>query len=100
MPIVAGSKMCSSQSTARSYRRGGVPRGARGDAKWAAEDLVSGEKLSHFDCGRLGGIRTMHRVLADGLRMKLADGTVRGFGGIGRSHAPGGLVPRLSPSKN
>src|SRR5579872_1073824 len=76
-PRLAGSNACSNKITAR-------PLSAV--VRQSADDLVAREELRDLDRGGVGRVRTMHRILADRLRMQLADGTVGRLGRIGRAH--------------
>src|SRR5262247_3663345 len=52
----------------------------------SADDLVARKKLTDFLDSGVGGIRTVHRILADRLRVHLADRAGRRLRGIGRPH--------------
>src|SRR3954470_14709144 len=79
-PIAVGSKICSSQFKARSSLAGQ-------DAAYSStDDFIACEKLRDLDRGRFRGIRAVHRVLANRFGVQLADGALRGLGGIGRAH--------------
>src|ERR1051325_11087457 len=51
-----------------------------------ADDLVAGKELRDLFCRSVRRVGTMHRILADRLRVHLADGPVRRLVGIGRPH--------------
>src|SRR5437868_15233196 len=81
--------MCSSQSTAFSYRKRRAFRAPIVGAvstTVSADNLIAGEKLCDFDRGRFRGIGTMDRVFADGFRVQLADRALIRLRGIGRAH--------------
>src|SRR5690348_4330731 len=66
-------------------RRGALPPGFRWK-RLLPDDLVAGEELGDLDRGRGRRVRPVHRVLADRLRMHLADGAGRCLGRIRRAH--------------
>src|SRR5579883_162528 len=75
-PKLAGSNACSNKITAR-------PLSAVGQS---ADDLVAREELGDLDRGGVGRVRAVHRILADRLRMQLADGALGRLGRIGGAH--------------
>src|ERR1700694_4146211 len=86
--MLAGLKICSSQSTANSpsARRPSHAAIACRCQYESTGDFVAREKLSDFDRGRLGGVRAMHRVFADRLGVQFADCSLGRLGWIGRAH--------------
>src|SRR5579859_3160730 len=80
-PILAGSKICKTRFTTYPLPAQPLSRPAA-----SADDLVAREELRDLDHGGLRRIRPVHRVLADRLRVQLADGAVGGLGRIGRAH--------------
>ena len=52
----------------------------------SADDFVAREELRDLDRRRLRRVGAMHRILADRLRVHLADGAVGRLGGIGGAH--------------
>src|SRR5579862_9295182 len=52
----------------------------------SADNFVAGKELGDLDRRRLLGVRTMHRVLANRLRMNLADRAIGGLRRVGRAH--------------
>src|SRR3981081_3937851 len=52
----------------------------------STDNFVAGKELRYLDRRRLRGIGTMHRILADRLRVHFADRTLRGLGRIGGAH--------------
>src|SRR3982074_988174 len=94
MPVAA-SRFETAQRTFRSSpdQKFAAPNSQRGPRvaiarcrQPSADDLVTREKLRDFDRRGLGSIRTMHRILADRLRVDLADGAVGCLRGVGGAH--------------
>src|SRR6202022_2490411 len=86
--MLAGLKICSSQSTANSpsARRPFHAAIACRCQYESTDDFVAREKLGDFDRRRLRGVGAMHRVFTDRLRMQLADRSLGRLGRIGRAH--------------
>src|SRR6266852_2889862 len=86
--MLAGLKICSSQSTTNSPGPDGRPHAAIACRRKyeSTDDFVAGEKLGDFDRRRVRGVRTMHRVFTDRLRVQFADRSLGRLGRIGRAH--------------
>src|SRR5215468_7260281 len=52
----------------------------------STDNIIAGEKLSYFLHSRFGRIRTMHGILTNRSRMRLAYRSGSGLGRIGRTH--------------
>ena len=76
----------SRSSRSRSWRARLKGRSFGRTSPRSTYDLVAGEKLRDFLGRRIGGVRSVHRVLADRLGVHLADGAGGRLGRIGCAH--------------